>query len=202
MCIYTRQRELTFLGVYAKILIKNLTCFGFHFPLGFSRAYRMLVKLHFRHFPQQSPANNNGAPNGKRKAAQRVAMVNNILPRLFTSPLTLSPFLTAFLALTYFCALFNISYFSMSRAAVAIGTFTWAQPDIFSMLLFLFRFLCFFTFYCLQFFNFPPAPLSSSLTQFELCGLTVLEGQPESSIYICCIYIYSVYIVNFLCSAL
>lgn len=90
MCIYTRQRELTFLGVYAKILIKNLTCFGFHFPLGFSRAYRMLVKLHFRHFPLQSPANNNGAPNGKRKAAQRVAMVNNILPRLFTSPLPLS----------------------------------------------------------------------------------------------------------------
>lgn len=87
MCIYTRQRELTFLGVYAKILIKNLTCFGFHFPLGFSRAYRMLVKLHFRHFPLQSSGNNNGAPNGKRKAAQRVAMVNNILPWLFTSPL-------------------------------------------------------------------------------------------------------------------
>lgn len=84
----------------------------------------------------------------------------------------LSPSLSLSPSLTYFCPLFNISYFSMSRAAVAIGTFTWLSLTFFSVAVSV-SLSVFFHVLLFADFNFPPGPLSSSLTQFELCGLTV-----------------------------
>lgn len=64
------------------------------------------------------------------------------------------------------------------------------SPGLSLTFFFLFLFLCFFTFHCLQFLIFRQPPLSSSLTQFELWpnGGRETDIQGEAEAHLCIFY--------------